>query len=184
MLVNGKMRFAVAHPSGAKANYTFQTQTGQIAVRGTEGDISSDATQLQVNVYSLGDPNLPVEVTLNNGKKYTLGAGQALVVGVAGAVIATAAVSSVSSSLTGTFSEFGAPGNAGAAGASRRGRRCRCRRSSGGNCRRRSCRRRGRRHRRHVAWLPVCAARHRYADARRTESFANAVRLQRSKSTG
>ena len=95
VLVNGKMRFAVAHPSGAKANYTFQTQTGQIAVRGTEGDISSDATQLQVNVYSLGDPNLPVEVTLNNGKHYTLGAGQALVVGVTGAVIAAAAVSSV-----------------------------------------------------------------------------------------
>ena len=27
VLVNGKMRFAVSHPSGAKANYTFQTQT-------------------------------------------------------------------------------------------------------------------------------------------------------------
>ena len=184
MLVNGKMRFAVSHPNGAKANYTFQTQTGQIAVRGTEGDISSDATQLQVNVYSLGDPNLPVEVTLNNGKKYTLGAGQALVVGVTGAVIATAAVSSVSSPLTSTFSEFGAPGNAGASGRGRRGRSCRCRRSSGGDRRRRSCRRRRRRHRGHVAWLPVGAARHRYARAGRAESFANAVHLQRSESKG
>jgi hypothetical protein len=115
VIVNGKMRFAVSHPSGAKANYTFQTSTGQIAVRGTEGDISSDATQLQVNVYSLGDPNLPVEVTLNNGKHYTLGAGQALVVGVTGAVIAAAAVSSVTSPLTSTFSEFGAPSNSAAA---------------------------------------------------------------------
>jgi hypothetical protein len=121
VVVNGKMRFAVSHPNGAKANYTFVTSTGQIAVRGTEGDISTDATQLQVNVYSLGDPNQPVEVTLNNGKKYTLGAGQALVVGITGAVIAAAAVSSVTSPLTSTFAEFGAPSNsaaaAGAAGA-------------------------------------------------------------------
>jgi hypothetical protein len=115
ILVNGKTRFTVQHPNGAKANYTFQTSTGQIAVRGTEGDISVDTTQMQVNVYQLGDPNLPVEVTLNNGKKYTLGAGQALVVGITGAVIAAAAVSAVTSPLTSTFAEFGAPGNSAAA---------------------------------------------------------------------
>ena len=58
-LYQGKTRFAVKHPGGAKANYTFQTSTGQIAVRGTEGDIALDASTLQVNVYALGDPNLP-----------------------------------------------------------------------------------------------------------------------------
>jgi FecR protein/Bacterial Ig-like domain (group 2) len=118
VLIGGKTRFNVRHPGGAKANYTFTTSTGQIAVRGTEGDISVDPTQMQVNVYQLGDPNLPVVVTLNNGKTYTLTAGQALVVGITGAVIAAAAVSAVTSPLTSTFAEFGAPANsAGAAGA-------------------------------------------------------------------
>ena len=38
----GKVRFKVNHPQGARADYTFQTTTGQIAVRGTEGDISTN----------------------------------------------------------------------------------------------------------------------------------------------
>ncbi|HTX58608.1 MAG TPA: FecR domain-containing protein [Verrucomicrobiae bacterium] len=118
VLYQGKTRFTVEHPSGAKANYTFQTSAGQIAVRGTEGDISTTQTQLQVNVYQLTDPNLPVQVTLTNGKTYNLKAGQGLIVGVAGAVIAAAAVSGLSQTMVGNFAEFGAPANsAGAAGA-------------------------------------------------------------------
>jgi len=107
ILYQGKTRFTVEHPGGAKANYTFQTNTGQIAVRGTEGDISVSDTQLQVNVYALTDQKLPVVVTLNNGKVYTLFAGQALVVGIAGAAIAAATVSAVTQPLQQTFVEFG-----------------------------------------------------------------------------
>jgi FecR-like protein len=108
----GKVRFKVEHPKGAQANYTFQTPTAQIAVRGTEGDIFSDtAGNLQVNVYQVSNPNLPVQVTLSNGRVFTLTAGQSLTVGaIAGAVTAT--VSTVSQSSFSPFSEFGAPQNA------------------------------------------------------------------------
>lgn len=114
----GKVRFKVEHPKGAQANYTFQTPTAQIAVRGTEGDISSDASgNLQVNVYQVSNPQLPVQVTLANGKVFTLSAGQSLTVGaIAGAV--SASVSAVSQSAFTPFSEFGAPQNAGSFGIS------------------------------------------------------------------
>lgn len=124
IILNGKLRFAVQHPGGAKANYTFQTSTGQIAVRGTEGDIwAPQPGALQVNVYEVTDPNLPVEVTLNDGKVYKLSAGQTLSVGIVGALIAASAagssqasVSSTSQSATSNFSEFG-PANAASAAA-------------------------------------------------------------------
>jgi len=122
IILNGKLRFAVKHPTGAKANYIFQTSTGQIAVRGTEGDIwAPQPGGLQVNVYSLTDPSLPVEVRLNDGKVYTLGAGQTLTVGIAGAIVAaaaasqSAAISSTSQASMDNFSEFGAPGQSVAA---------------------------------------------------------------------
>jgi FecR-like protein len=120
IILNGKIRFAVQHPGGAKANYTFQTSTGQIAVRGTEGDIwAPQPGALQVNVYELTDPNLPVEVTLNDGKVYKLHAGQTLTVGILGAAVAAGAAAGASSSQSATvtsttqtstnnFSEFGA----------------------------------------------------------------------------
>lgn len=112
----GKVRFKVEHPKGAQANYTFQTPTAQIAVRGTEGDIFSDASgNLQVNVYQVSNPQLPVQVRLSNGKVFTLSAGQSLTVGaVAGAVSAN--LSAVSQSTFTPFSEFGAPQNAGSFG--------------------------------------------------------------------
>lgn len=112
----GRVRFKVEHPKGAQANYTFQTPTAQIAVRGTEGDIFSDPSgNLQVNVYQVSNPNLPVQVTLANGKVFTLTAGQSLTVGtVAGAI--SAGVSSVSQSTFSQFSQFGAPQNAGSFG--------------------------------------------------------------------
>ena len=116
-VIVGKVRFQVEHPGGAKANYTFQTQTGQIAVRGTVGEIYQSDSQLQVACYQLSDPALPVQVNLNNGKNYTLHAGQALTVAVAGAVIAAVTISAVSNSLVASSTAtFGAAPAGGAAG--------------------------------------------------------------------
>jgi len=114
-VVVGKMRFTIQHPAGAKADYQFQTTTGQIAVRGTVGDIFAQPSGMQVNVYALSNPALPVQVTLVNGQVFTLAAGQSLVVtGVAGAL--TGSVTAVSQSMFTPFSELGAPANAGSLG--------------------------------------------------------------------
>ncbi|GAC1401783.1 MAG: hypothetical protein NVSMB64_00530 [Candidatus Velthaea sp.] len=69
VVYQGKTRFQVEHPAGAKANYTFVTPTSSIGIRGTEGDIGVDGDDLTVNVYRLGDANLPVEVTYTTGNK-------------------------------------------------------------------------------------------------------------------
>jgi ferric-dicitrate binding protein FerR (iron transport regulator) len=77
VLFNGKMRFKVQHPAGARADYTFTTPTGEIAVRGTEGDIAADPVDgVRMNVYSISDPTLPVHVTMLDGSQYDIGAGQ------------------------------------------------------------------------------------------------------------
>lgn len=77
VLFNGKMRFKVEHPAGARADYTFTTPTGQIAVRGTVGDIAADPVDgVRMNVYSVSDPTLPVHVTMLDGSQYDIGAGQ------------------------------------------------------------------------------------------------------------
>lgn len=116
--VVGKVRFKIEHPKGARANYTFKSSTAQIAVRGTTGDIAFGENSLQVNVYELTDPALPVAVTLNNGQVFFLHAGQSLTVtfGAAAATIAQAAVQNLSPNSVQPFSEFGAPANAGALG--------------------------------------------------------------------
>jgi len=36
IIYRGRTRFKIEHPNGKPANYTFQTPTAQIAVRGTE----------------------------------------------------------------------------------------------------------------------------------------------------
>lgn len=77
-VVVGKVRFIVQHPQGAKADFTFATATGQVAVRGTEGDIDAEGTNLTVNVYEVCDPGEPVVVSGGNGKTFTLVAGQSL----------------------------------------------------------------------------------------------------------
>jgi len=112
ILVNGKMRFEVRHPHGAKANYTSSTTTGQIAVRGTVGDISLTPAQLQVNVYDITDPTVPVEVTMNDGKVYKLSAGQTLTIALAGAVIAAGTVAATTQAQQSEFDEFGSPAQA------------------------------------------------------------------------
>ncbi|MHB8462126.1 MAG: FecR domain-containing protein [Vulcanimicrobiaceae bacterium] len=106
VIYQGITRFTVQHPKGARANYTFQTPTAQIAVRGTVGDIFVDSARLQINIYSLGDPTLPVRVTLVNGNVYFIHAGQSFISTNAGATISTAHVVALTSSLTLPFTEF------------------------------------------------------------------------------
>jgi hypothetical protein len=107
-----KVRFTVEHPNGAKADYSFSTATGQIAVRGTEGDINFPGPgQLQVNVYALSNPAFPVQVTLVNGQVFTLAAGQALVVTTAATSI-VGTVTALSHTMFTPFAELGAPVNA------------------------------------------------------------------------
>ncbi len=121
-VVVGKVRFEVKHPAGAQANYTFQTATGQIAVRGTIGDIAALTNSggaplgLQVNVYALGTSGLPVQVTLVTGQTFTLAAGQSLVVSAAASGALVSSVGAVSNSTFAPFSQLGAPANAGSLG--------------------------------------------------------------------
>ena len=77
-LYDGSMRFSIRHPAGAAADYTFQTATAEIAVRGTEGDVAVHGSDVQVNVYELGNPKLPVEVSLPSGRRITLTPGKSL----------------------------------------------------------------------------------------------------------
>jgi hypothetical protein len=105
----GKTRFVVRHPQGAKANYTFQTATGTVAVRGTQGDIEYDASgALRVNVYELCDKNYPVQVTAG-GKTLTVIAGQSLSAQVVNGILQTS-VEQLTQQLIDQFSpEFGVP---------------------------------------------------------------------------
>jgi hypothetical protein len=101
-VVVGKMRFSVNHPSGAHADYTFQTTTGQIAVRGTIGDIVANPNGMEVVVYQASEP---VVVTLTNGQVFTLEPGQALVVtNVAGTL--SASVTSITQEIAQSVSEL------------------------------------------------------------------------------
>ena len=104
----GRTRFKIEHPNGKPANYTFKTPTAQIAVRGTEGDIGVDGRDLVVNVYGLSDPNLPVVVTTEDGKKYVLKAGQQLLANWVNGAIQTK-VETLTQEAMAQFSELGAP---------------------------------------------------------------------------
>jgi len=108
IIYRGRTRFKIEHPNGKPANYTFQTPTAQIAVRGTEGDIGVENNNLVVNVYGLSDPNLPVVVTTNDGKKYVLKAGQQLLANwVNGHIEAT--LGTLTDQAMAQFAELGAP---------------------------------------------------------------------------
>ncbi|HTX60149.1 MAG TPA: FecR family protein [Verrucomicrobiae bacterium] len=110
VVYQGRTRFAVRHPQGAKANYTFQTPTGTVAVRGTQGDIEYDRDgTLRVNVYEVCDPNLPVQVTTRGGAVLTLAPGQSLLARVVNGVVQTE-VEQLTQQLIDRFSpEFGVP---------------------------------------------------------------------------
>lgn len=108
-VVVGKVRFIVEHPAGAKADYTFATATGSVAVRGTEGDIDVSGNTLQVNVYEVCDPSEPVTVTTRDGQNFTLAPGQSLLANVVNGVV-RAKVQQLTQQMIDQFSpDFGVP---------------------------------------------------------------------------
>lgn len=109
LVLNGKVRFIVQHPQGAKANYTFQTATGSIAVRGTEGDIDVNGNTLQVNVYEVCDASQPVTVTTRDGQNFTLTPGHSLVARLVNGIV-QAEIQSLTQQMIDRFSpDFGVP---------------------------------------------------------------------------
>ena len=111
---SGQTRFEVRHPKGAKANYTFVTPTATIAVRGTQGDIASTADSLQVNVYEVCDPALPVEVTAKNGETFEVPAGKAFVGKIVGGIL-QGQVDALTQQMIDKFNDIGVPTSAQAA---------------------------------------------------------------------
>jgi solute:Na+ symporter, SSS family len=107
VVYNGKTRFKVEHPQGAKADYTFVTPTSSIAVRGTEGDIAVDGNSLTVNVYSAAEP---VQVSFPSGKVQVVGAGQSLVATIVNGIV-QAQVNKLTQAAVDQFSELGLPTN-------------------------------------------------------------------------
>lgn len=110
IIYNGKTRFSVQHPQGGRANYIFDTPTAQIAVRGTDGDISVDmADGMRLNVYHLGDTGLPVTATTIYGEKFSLRGGQKLWVRWQNGRI-VGRETKLSKAEINRFAEFGPPG--------------------------------------------------------------------------
>ena len=112
VVYQGRTRFNVEHPAGQKANYTFSTPTAQIAIRGTEGDIGIDGNELSINVYHLGDPNAPVEVTFTtgdqNGKTIKLVGGQSLVATLVNGIIQQK-IDKINQAAIDKFNDLGVP---------------------------------------------------------------------------
>lgn len=110
VLYNGRVRFAVRHPKGAKADYTFQTPTGDVAVRGTQGDVEYDRDgSLRVNVYEVCNPSEPVRVTTKNGQTFTIVAGQSLFARIVNGVV-RAQIQQLTQQLIDRFApDFGVP---------------------------------------------------------------------------
>ena len=113
IVYQGKTRFEVAHPQGGKANYTFQTPTTQIAVRGTEGDISVDQDSLTVNVYNSSLPD-GVTVTYTKGDKIGTSvhvlAGQSLIANLVNGII-QGQITNLTQAAMNEFAELGIPTN-------------------------------------------------------------------------
>jgi hypothetical protein len=110
VIYDGRVRFAVRHPKGAQANYTFSTATASVAVRGTQGDIEQDpGGTLRVNIYEVCDPAAPVRITTKNGAVYTVVAGQSFTAQIVNGIV-HAAVQQLTQQLIDQFSpEFGVP---------------------------------------------------------------------------
>ncbi|MBV8600439.1 MAG: FecR domain-containing protein [Candidatus Eremiobacteraeota bacterium] len=66
----GSLHFAIKHPAGGQANYTFVTPTSTIAVRGTEGLIESQERYDSIAVID-GKEN-DVTVTAKDGQTYAV----------------------------------------------------------------------------------------------------------------
>jgi hypothetical protein len=114
VVYDGKTRFDVRHPAGAKANYTFKTPVGEISVRGTLGDISVDAQDgMRLNVYGTHNAGAPVAVTLDTiyGEHFDLHAGEKVWVRWQnGKLVGRKTV--LSQAEIDRFAEFGPPGGA------------------------------------------------------------------------
>ncbi|GAC1388986.1 MAG: hypothetical protein NVSMB31_04140 [Vulcanimicrobiaceae bacterium] len=90
----GALKFAIRHPAGGRSNYTFQTPTSQIAVRGTDGYlvVGVDGTQVVCTQCEPGDVRVTV---LKTGIVTALVTGQVLTILNSGAG-ASGAVTSIS----------------------------------------------------------------------------------------
>ncbi len=110
VIYDGRIRFEVRHPKGARANYVFSTPTATVAVRGTQGDIEQDPNgAVRVNVYEVCDPNQPVRVTTSTGATYQVIAGQSFAAQIVNGVL-RAAVGQLTQQLINQFSpDFGVP---------------------------------------------------------------------------
>lgn len=110
IIYSGRIRFIVQHPQGAKADYTFQTATASIGVRGTEGDVATQPDgSFTVNVYEVCDPAMPVVVTTKDGQVFRLSPGQSLVAQAINGIV-RAQVEQLSQQLIDQFSpDFGVP---------------------------------------------------------------------------
>jgi hypothetical protein len=113
IVYQGKTRFTVEHPAGAKADYTFTTPTSNIAVRGTEGDIAVDGDSLTLNVYNSSNPD-GVAVTFTKGDKIgttvKVLAGQSLVAQLVNGIIQSN-VDKITDAALAKFNELGIPTN-------------------------------------------------------------------------
>jgi hypothetical protein len=107
IVYKGLVRFAVEHPQGAHANYSFTTPAATIGVRGTQGDIFSSAYLLRLNVYVLSDPTLPVQVTLADGRQFDVRQGQTLVADLTQSPIAVRVTPTTPSAVVAFTADFG-----------------------------------------------------------------------------
>ncbi len=112
IVYQGKTRFEVQHPAGARANYVFSTPTSQIAVRGTEGDIDVEGDDLTLNVYNSNTAGAAVEVTFTAGDKagttIKVLPGQSLIANLVNGVIQTQ-ISAITQAALDRFAELGIP---------------------------------------------------------------------------
>ena len=112
IVYNGSTRFTVEHPQGAAANYTFQTPTATVGVRGTQGDIGvAPDGSLTVNVYQVSNPDLPVTVQTNDGHHIIVNQGQSFAARLVNGVL-QAEVNKLTQGAVDQFTgDFGVPTN-------------------------------------------------------------------------
>ena len=113
-LKNGALHFVIRHPEGTKANYEFVTPTSQIAIRGTEGFLISNAGGTQVTIVS-GTAQV---TAISTGVTIAVPAGTTGVVSASGAATVSTTTSTLSvSSISGTTSATSATTGVAAGGA-------------------------------------------------------------------
>jgi len=100
-LHGGALHFIIRHPEGQAANYTFVTPTSQIAIRGTEGFLISNAGGTSLTITS-GTASI---TAVSSGVTVAVPAGTTGVVSATGAATVTTTTSTLSvSSISGTSS--------------------------------------------------------------------------------